>query len=74
MSPFEGTVVVGMNKTTDLPTPPFLTPAELAARWRITPITLRRWRHKDRIKAAFMGRGVRFSRAEIERFEREAGV
>lgn len=35
-------------------------------------MTLRRWRKEGKIKAAFMGRGVRFSIDEVERFEREA--
>lgn len=49
-----------------------LTPADLAARWSITTMTLRRWRKAGRLKASYIGRGVRFSVAEIERFEREA--
>lgn len=53
-------------------TPPFLTPAELAARWKITPMTLRRWRGMGRIKALHLGRGIRFSRSEIERIETES--
>lgn len=50
----------------------FLTPADLSARWQITTTTLLRWRKAGRIKASFMGRGIRFSMAEVERFEREA--
>jgi excisionase family DNA binding protein len=50
----------------------YLTPADLAARWKITTMTLRRWRKAGRLKASYIGRGVRFSVAEIERFEREA--
>ena len=54
-------------------TPPlYLTPAETAARWKVTPMTLRRWRHAGKIKVSYFGRGVRFSIAEIERIEREA--
>lgn len=52
--------------------PSFLTPAELAARWKITPMTLRRWRHAGKLKTHHLGRGIRFSMAEIERIEREA--
>ena len=51
---------------------PFLTPAELAARWQVTTITLRRWRKSGKLKASFIGRGVRFSQEEVARFEREA--
>ena len=60
-----------MNKTS-IPSPSYLTPAELAAKWKVTPITLRRWRKAGKLKASFLGRGVRFASAEIERFEREA--
>lgn len=60
-----------MNKTPISDTP-FLTPAELAAKWKVTPITLRRYRKAGKLKACFIGRGVRFSPEEIARFEREA--
>lgn len=50
----------------------FLTAAELAARWKVTPMTLRRWRNAGKIKASFLGRGVRIPVSEVERFEREA--
>lgn len=54
------------------PSHTYLTPAELAARWKVTPITLRRWRKAGTLKASYLGRGVRFSLEEIARFEREA--
>ena len=55
--------------------PAFLTPAELAARWKLTPMTLRRWRHAGKLKTHhLLGRGIRFSMAEIERIENEAIV
>ena len=50
----------------------YCTPAELAARWKITTMTLRRWRKAGKIKASHIGRGVRFALSEVERFEREA--
>jgi excisionase family DNA binding protein len=50
----------------------FLTPAELAAKWKVTTITLRRWRKAGKLHASFIGRGVRFSPEEIARFEHEA--
>jgi excisionase family DNA binding protein len=50
------------------------TPAQLAARWGVTTITLRRWRQEDRIRALRLGRAVRFTREEVERVEREAKV
>lgn len=35
-------------------------------------MTLRRWRHSSKLKAHHLGRGIRFSMAEIERIEQEA--
>ncbi|MFC5455991.1 helix-turn-helix domain-containing protein [Prosthecobacter fluviatilis] len=62
-----------MSTAKDTNTPAhFLTPADLAARWKITPMTLRRWRKAGKIKASMLGRGVRFALPEVERFEREA--
>ena len=52
--------------------PSFLTPTELSARWKITPMTLRRWRHAGKLKTHHFGRGIRFAMAEVERIEREA--
>ncbi len=60
-------------KDTNHPSP-FLTPADLAARWKVTPMTLRRWRKAGKIKASMLGRGVRFALPEVERIEREAQV
>ena len=50
----------------------FLTPRQLANRWQITPMTLRRWRKQGKIAAHFLGRGVRFAIEDVERFEAEA--
>ena len=50
----------------------FLSPAQLSERWLVTPMTLRRWRHAGKLKTHHLGRGIRFSMAEIERIEREA--
>lgn len=61
-----------MKTSTDTTPPAFLTPDELAVRWKVETITLRRWRKAGKLKACFLGRGVRFASAEIERFEREA--
>lgn len=63
-----------MNSSIDAPQPSFLTPAELAAKWKVTTITLRRWRKAGKLKASFLGRGVRFSPEEIARFERDAAA
>lgn len=52
----------------------FFTPADLAARWKVTPMTLRRWRKAGKLKASFLGRGVRFSSEEVARFELDAAA
>lgn len=54
--------------------PAFLTPKQLAARWGLTTMTLRRWRHAGELRAHRIGRGVRFSLAEVERIEAEGLV
>jgi excisionase family DNA binding protein len=61
-----------MKTSSDAHQASYLTPAELAAKWKVTPITLRRWRKAGKLKASYLGRGVRFSPEEIARFEREA--
>jgi excisionase family DNA binding protein len=63
-----------MKASSDTYQPSFFTPAELAAKWKVTTITLRRWRKAGKLKASFLGRGVRFSPEEIARFERDAAV
>lgn len=63
-----------MQPHSDSIRPSFFTPAELAAKWKITPITLRRWRKAGKLKACFIGRGVRFSPEEVARFERDAAA
>ena len=52
----------------------FYSPAQLAARWQVTGMTLRRWRKAGKIKASHIGRGVRFAVAEVERFESDSIV
>jgi predicted site-specific integrase-resolvase len=61
-----------MKTPSDIQSPSFFTPAELAAKWKITTVTLRRWRKAGKIKVCFLGRGVRFAISEVERVEREA--
>ncbi|MDI1313512.1 helix-turn-helix domain-containing protein [Prosthecobacter sp.] len=51
---------------------PFLTTADLAIRWKVTSMTLRRWRKAGKLKVSFLGRGVRFAITEVERVERDA--
>ncbi len=50
----------------------FLTPAQLAQRWHVTQMTLRRWRKAGRIQVHHFGRLVRFSLAEVEKVEAES--
>jgi excisionase family DNA binding protein len=52
--------------------PPFYSVADLASRWKLTPMTLRRWRKASKLQAHHIGRGIRFSRAEVERIENES--
>ena len=52
--------------------PQFYTPAALSARWRVTPMTLRRWRKAGKLKTHHFGRGIRFSAAEVARIENES--
>jgi len=47
----------------------FISPQQLAVRWNLHPITLRRWRQAGKIKAHRFGRGIRFSENEVARFE-----
>lgn len=52
--------------------PTFLTPAELASRWKITPMTLRRWRNSGKIRAHHLGRGIRFAMSDVIRIEEDS--
>jgi len=63
-----------MKREVKLEQPLFLTPHELAERWSLTTMTIRRWRKAGKLKAMNLGRSVRFTMAEIERFETEAGL
>ncbi|MCF7787158.1 MAG: helix-turn-helix domain-containing protein [Prosthecobacter sp.] len=53
-------------------TSPWLTVRELAFRWKITPKTLRLWRKAGKLQAHHLGRGIRFSLADIEKIETES--
>lgn len=50
----------------------FLSPAELSKRWKVSGMTLRRWRADNKIRALHIGRQIRFAVSEIERFESNA--
>jgi excisionase family DNA binding protein len=53
---------------------PFLPPKQLAKRWQVDPITIRRWRKSGKLSAHHIGRSIRFSLEEITRFEAESKV
>lgn len=63
-----------MKKHDDTLRPGYLTPAELSAHWKITTMTLRRWRKEGKLSAHHIGRSIRFSLEEISRFEEESKV
>lgn len=63
-----------MNQHADTNNTSLMTPAELASRWKVTTMTLRRYRKAGKLKACFIGRGVRFSPEEVARFERDAAA
>ncbi len=53
--------------------PVSLTTEQLAARWHVTGMTLRRWRAAGRIPAIHVGpRRIVFSLADVERFEEQS--
>jgi excisionase family DNA binding protein len=49
----------------------YLTPQQVADRWQVTTMTLRRWRKEGRIKtySTASHKAVRFKLSEIEQFE-----
>jgi hypothetical protein len=50
-----------------------LTAAQLAARWHVTPMTLRRWRAAGRLPALHVGpRRIVFSLADVEKIETQS--
>jgi excisionase family DNA binding protein len=49
--------------------PAFYSPAELSKHWKVSGMTLRRWRKAGKLKALHIGRQIRFAVSEIERFE-----
>jgi excisionase family DNA binding protein len=61
-----------MSTSRDTKTESFLTPKQLAKRWHVTPMTLRRWRKAGKIQVHHFGRLVRFSLADIEKIEADS--
>jgi excisionase family DNA binding protein len=52
-----------------------LTTKQLATRWNVTAITIRRWRDDGRIRALKLSiRAVRYPMSEVLRIEKEATV
>jgi hypothetical protein len=50
----------------------YLSTADLAIRWSMTPVTLRRWRQDGKGPPWIrMGRVVKYAIKEVERYERE---
>ena len=56
----------------DKPTLAFLTPRQLARRWQVSTMTLRRWRKSGRLPVHFFGRGVRFALEDVQAIEAES--
>lgn len=60
------------HQTAGPPSAVFLTPAELAARWKVTTMSLRRWRKAGKLGVHHIGRGIRFALEEVKKFEENA--
>lgn len=54
--------------------PRHYTVAEIASRFKAHPVTCRRWVREGRIKALRLGRLIRITAAEVERFEKEGSA
>lgn len=52
--------------------PAYFTKAALCDRWKVSAMTLWRWAREGKLHPLRFGRGVRFSIADVEKFEREA--
>jgi excisionase family DNA binding protein len=50
-----------------------LTQSQLADRWQVSEVTIRRWRKEGKIRALIIGESVRFRLKDILEFE-EASV
>jgi excisionase family DNA binding protein len=60
------------NTPAQVVTPAFYSPADLSKHWKVSGMTLRRWRKAGKLKALHIGRQIRFAASDIERFETEA--
>ena len=61
-------------KHRDIEPTKFLTTDELSSRWKVTTVTIRRWRQAGKLSAHHLGRGIRFALADIEKIETESKV
>lgn len=52
----------------------FLTADELRNRWKVSGMTLWRFRKKGTLKAYKIGKGVRFSLADVQHIEAQAAA
>lgn len=71
----EGPVIQAERQTmtdTQEPEDSLLTIRDLAARWKVSLSTIRREIGRRRIKSLMIGGQLRFTREEVERYEREA--
>jgi predicted site-specific integrase-resolvase len=51
----------------------WFTAAQLAQRWQVNPMTIRRWHYNGKLRGRTFGRGViRFSQSDVLAFEQEA--
>ncbi len=61
-----------MKTHSDTKSPHFLTPTQLAQRWCVATITLRRWRKAGKLQVHYFGRLVRFSLTDVEKIEADS--
>lgn len=61
-----------MKKNIDTHNSQLITSADLASRWKVTVMTLRRFRKAGKLQAHHLGRSIRFSLADIEKIEAES--
>jgi hypothetical protein len=59
-------------QTQTVSTSQLITSKQLGVRWQVSQMTLRRWRGAGKITAHHLGRGIRFSVADIEKIEAES--
>ncbi len=63
------------NNVTPAEPAPFLTPAELCQRWKVSGMFLWRMRQKNRLPVYKIGsRGVRFAMADVLKIESESAA